>query len=528
MTDLSTQVVPIAQQSIRSTKNTKKESGKKQLKRKHSLENLPTEIDLLEQVFTIPDEPKKKQSSKNKSRAQEDDLDPTLAISAGHITLMEALQPNEVSRTFVSFKTFLAWITVSWIVLLFLQITADEIDEFGGLEQDFDLAFHLPQRESQKLGSREVDNDQEVPEIPPAFDSPEKLRDVQVATPNFVDLPEISLSQDVMMTVTKQQTRKRQASKNDISLRLQPASKELKLDENLDENLVEDAADTNNNVDMTTNDSSAFNKPNDISSFDNNANESDNVDNASTLPTFHCTNTVPDESAMDIIDAAFLPPNNLMPPPTLNFIRKQKNGKLIVDKQTKIKDEVLKSNMQNYQEKLVMKSPMETFELHMHRLKSSNNVFLISPASRFKCGARVLQPIFDRNLKIISMNLLKRTCESVVEEPQIPAKKRRLDRIKKKSLKEPELALVEMMEPSLIVPETELPEDTVHLNQPLFLELDDIQALPLCEPQEKDFNAAGADKENDETPTVEHPRSVQKRKETRRKVAANVGEYHDG
>lgn len=97
MTDPSTQVNSV-------THNVKNNSTKGSLKRKRPAENLPTELDLLEQVFTIPDEPKQKPKGKNKSQVEEDDLDPTMAINAGHITLIENYHSKSVDYTNVSYK----------------------------------------------------------------------------------------------------------------------------------------------------------------------------------------------------------------------------------------------------------------------------------------------------------------------------------------------------------------------------------------------------------------------------------------
>lgn len=378
------------------------------------------------------------------------------------------------------------------------------------------------------MNVQEVEKDQQMPDMTPEFDLPDVLRDTTATIPDIADFPEISLCEDVMNTVNKQKTRKRRSSiGNDISLRLQPALKALKYDEEFVDKTVQDA---NNNVQATEN-NSTVNQLNDISTFDNQANDSETVNSDSTKEKFDFTSTFSVESPLNIIDIAIQPQEFTMSPPTEASIRKKKNRKIVVDKQTKIKDQVLRNNMENYQEKLTLKSPLDTFEHFMRNLKSSNDVFLMSPASRLKRCAKVLMPIFERNLKQISANLLmKRSCKVLNDETQLPAKKRRLDGKKELriSFKEPVMDYIEIPELPIVL-DVQVPEEFVGFNQPLIPELDEIEVLPVADQTSvptNDFIMPGDETEG--LPENKPPTASQKSKKSRRQITENIGEYHEG
>lgn len=242
------------------------------------------------------------------------------------------------------------------------------------MEQDFNFTFYGGQQENQAHRSivKRMENDQQVPELRQCFDSPECLRNDQTATPNEVNLHEIGICEDDQKLDA---IRNRRTSRTcDISLRLQPLPKELKLSENFRRE--------------------EFRQFNDISSFDDEANEPEIVG---------IMNKFPNE---DEIHAC------------VHSIQKRKSQKLIVDKHKEINDDAMK-NMKIYGKKFTLESPMDTFEQRLLNQKRAIVCFF-KLSSRLKYSAKVLHPIFERNLKSISVKLLKRTRDLDIDsEPSI-------------------------------------------------------------------------------------------------------------
>lgn len=300
------------------------------------------------------------------------------------------------------------------------------------------------------------------------------------------------------MEIIKQKpTRKRRSSDlHDISLRLGPVYKEPRLD------------DEENVIDMSAN------QHNVIPSFDANANDVE-ITRApvavAETPEIPNTFTIPEPNDLDFIDLALMPPTSPLQQHQKASARKQnQKSKLVVDKQTKIKGDVLKSNLENYQMKFTFQSPIDSFSSRMHQLKSANGVLFLSPASRLNRCARQLLPIYERNLKKVPMKLPKRPLEESEERPQSPAKKRRMER-KESTLAVPEIeAMPEILEfDAPQVPEIEVPLETLLPYQPV--ELDELERIPLMEL----------------SPNAIPKQAAKKRVKSRQNVTENIGEYQE-
>lgn len=126
--------------------------------------------------------------------------------------------------------------------------------------------------------------------------------------------------------------------------------------------------------------------------------------------------------------------------PSFNLAPIRKNAKksviktpkaLVIDRVTMLSSNVIKSNTEHYKEKLTVKSPMETWIMRLYQTKCSDGSYFNSPGSRLKGAAKKLMPCFERNLKKLSINTLKRSLD--VHDQCIPksSKKQKVQHDKK-------------------------------------------------------------------------------------------------
>lgn len=358
------------------------------------------DMDLLEEIFNIPET---QMPSKNrKGRQPAEDLDPTMATSTKAITLMERYQPPVIRDLNMP--------------------EATEVHEFGASDEGFDFSF------VNALAEPSVRT----------LDSPERLRKAQqINEPEVVDFPEVSFSYEAVNTQKSIRDHRSVYDDGEPSQRLESPSKELGANEEDPE-----AQDINNN-------GCIYNQP-DISSLDFNANDAEVIPDtgAAAVPatpqdliteTFAAT---PQDLITETFAAAVEregPLEALMKLSPVKTARKPKakNTKLIEDMQTMIPSEKMKKNIEKYKEKLTVGMPIETFGTRWNRIEHENTNVWVLPSSRLVKGAKLLLPIFKRNLKRISMAMLKRPrVEMDADEPvEAPPKKKRATR--KSSLEVP-------------------------------------------------------------------------------------------
>jgi hypothetical protein len=264
--------------------------------------------------------------------------------------------------------------------------------------------------------SKITHEDQTVPDVVQMAEDAETLQNCD----NLGDMPllmtSVPLREDILDIVNKQKlSRKRRInSQVDISTRI-GSPKQSRLD-------IEDVDDASYN--------NAAIKPqncNDISPFVSNANEPKIVD-------YGCAKTVPlprpELFNVTVEDGVFAPAqSSLDPSVSAPIIRESKmmnnKRKLIMDKTIKISENTIRKNMEIYQEKFTIESPIATFTMQLFHIKHTEETYWKTPASRMKLGARKILPVFERNLKKIPINLLKRPQIVVLADPS-PAKKRKL------------------------------------------------------------------------------------------------------
>ncbi|CRL01495.1 CLUMA_CG014386, isoform A [Clunio marinus] len=96
----------------------------------------------------------------------------------------------------------------------------------------------------------------------------------------------------------------------------------------------------------------------------------------------------------------FLPLSEFQTP--IDRDKRSHKKRLIIDKNISI-NEYNKKCSEYYTNKLTFESPLDSFAMRYFYIKSSVENFLSSPSSRLKHGARNLLPLFERNLKRISL-----------------------------------------------------------------------------------------------------------------------------
>lgn len=403
------------------------------------------DMDLLEEIFNIPET--QVPSKKGKGRQPAEDLDPTMATSTKDITLMERYK-QPVFRDLKMPET-------------------TEVHEFGASDEGFDFSF------VNALAEPSVRQ----------LDPPERLRETQqINEPEAVDFPEVSLSYDVMEAVNTQKSTRdhRSVFDGEPSQRLESPSKDLGVNEEDPE-----AQDINNN-------SCIYDQP-DFSSLDFNANDAEVIpDTGAAVP------ATPQDLITETFAAAIGsegPPEALMKLSPVKTVRKQKakNTKLIVDNQTMISSEVIKKNTEKY-EKFTVGMPIETFESRWNCIKRENTNVWVLPSSRLKKGSKLLLPIFNRNLKRISKAMLKRPrVEIDADQPvESPPKKKRATR--KSSLEVPiedspiketsqqQHTVIEEASQQPVIEEVLQLEPIMNYEQP---ELADIDLMPLIQSPKK-------------------------------------------
>ena len=324
-------------------------------------------------------------------------------------------------------------------------------------------------------------------QVPDEIQSPDVLRKAPIPD---VDLPDLSLTNDILEIVTKQKPIRKRRLSADISLRLESTAKQRRMENK--ENIYEDSGKSSI-------------QHSELPSFDANANDVEMtqppVAEAKT-PRILIETISSKPKDLDFIELALLQKTPLQKLTNAKALKSKKNSKLIIDKQTKVKDEVLKNNMENYQMKLTVKSPMETFNWKMHQLKSSNEMFFASPSSCLKRSARQLLPIYQRNLERIVTRLFE---DDKVSSPS-PAKKRFLPKNKPilaASVNENEPEILEV--PDIIIQALEVNHEPIVPLQSI--ELEDIPSFEL--------------------PNSKPDKIVQKRVDDERNVAGNIGEYQE-
>lgn len=421
-----------------------------------------TSFDLVEQQFNIPDDEKQKEKSKSRSKKtkeQVEDLDPTRAVNECAITMIEKCQPTFVDDRLVILKPYI--FAFQFILILITQQVGNE-NEFGALtveELDF---FYRPSNIPEAAKAAEQ-SDQQVPDMMQFDETPENIRNI----------PEVPLYDEVIDVVNKQMpTRKRRSSQEmDISRRLGDRSKIPRVE--VTEKEADEAANT------------------DISPLENIANGTENVTDIS----------APLEANNDVTrDDTFHNPMLLDPlEPTATstpFVpkRKVRKSKLIIDKVTKISKEVLGKNQENYQQKLTIKSPLDTWSVDLLYKKISDESFWVKPSSRMKLAARELQPLFVRNAKRIPLNLLKRKRDfeiqteapkakksnfssgNLVEEIDIPIETTA-------SINQPEIPIEEMFIPEIPMLRTPPKKAPNKRNAVKELDVPIESAAPICQPE---------------------------------------------
>lgn len=347
---------------------------------------------------------KTKNSRAQKTADDEFEPDPTMAVSASHITMIEnRLQSAPVAP---------------------LEFNIEN-DDFGALlRQEFEQSLHSPEA-AMNIAPALIDDivDQQVSQFKEiVFDE-----DVNMG---FSKEFEKTLADDVLDIVSKQRShRKRRGTDEiDIGLRLDSSKKQrleaIEAEDKLDDNnnglgsskeqqleaiAAEDKIqDVNNNIET--------------SPFDLNANVPE-VEPASdkSLQLLNSTFVAPPEETNLIAVSSQLASSELSP----IHVSKKKKQKLIVDKQIKISDAVLKKDAENYQTKSTVPSPLDTFQRHIQALKDSIGVLILGPASRMNKYSNKLIPAFQRNLKKITAKTHKRQFEED-EQLEPPAKRQSL------------------------------------------------------------------------------------------------------
>lgn len=371
------------------------------------------DFDMLEDIFKIGDSPvapPKKAGKGQKQPLQE--IDPTMAVSSNHITILEA-KPTDFVRSYNMQQ----------------EIAENDFNEdFGSGDKQFDFSFHFSALQHPD-GSENIE-----PELPASLnDSPEELRcasasnrelPLTLLSPGLgeddpmgqknnsrkkkapakraapqqeeastskrgsypeapLTLPEDSLCGDIMNIVSKQmKSRKRKASV-DLSTRVE-ASMGSRLEEPAPD------VDVNNNFEI----------PDDLSLIG--------------VPLMPIASSTPNNSfaknkvfRSEDIEENFENPSPVSPITKAPKQRAQKR-KLCVDKATKLSADSLAKRNSYYKEHIMLPSPLQSFEKTFFRIKISNEPYFTSPSSGLKHAAEVLMSLFNRNLKRVPNALKKR------------------------------------------------------------------------------------------------------------------------
>lgn len=407
----------------------------------------------MEEIFKIPDVPEALTKTNKKGKAKQDDVDPTMALNSVQISINDA--PHMTAQRTLMTHRF-------------------EDDDFGASFGENGKVFDF--------SSFEAHQQQEAP----VDESPDLLRDSDNNQhQSAVNLPEISLTDDIKNIVTKQKKslKRRRSHENDISLRIGPATFDdceppLMLDVNNNEPPL--MPDANNN--------------------EPNVSQIEDVDKISEVTQHDCA----------LAQVYSSTPNNLATksnnkfefPSPVSPIRptrqpKLKKQKLIVDKVKKLNEETWSSFTKNYKKNCTVESPLTAFSKAMYQVKIMNNNFLVTPSSVFKHASPLLIPIFQRNLMKVSLKSLKRAREETAPTTESPAKKRALNEKLRTSQRKADavpassevIALEEpMVVPCIeeIVPEVELQLE--HFEVPeIEPELEPAELPELVEPAHENF-----------------------------------------
>lgn len=256
-------------------------------------------------------------------------------------------------------------------------------DDFGAeFPNDFELSFHLPDVPVTTLPPIDH-NDQEVPQF--------KETDEDETTNKIISKDyEKTLAEDVIDIVSKQRSHRKRRGSDEVNIATRlDASKKRRL------TAVEDL---NDNVQT--------------SPFDINANEPEALNDSSPV-ILNSTFAVPHQEVL-ATNSSELASSKLSPVKVTRKSRKKQ--KLIIDKNIKIKDEALMKEREVYQQKFTILPPLETFLGRMQTIKDSIENFLLLPASRINKYSEKLMPAYQRNLKKISAQTLKRRREFDEEE----------------------------------------------------------------------------------------------------------------
>lgn len=318
------------------------------------------------------------------------------------------------------------------------------------------------------FSSTKLDYDQEVPEVLIAPESPDNLR--KAASPGLDQLAghELSLTENIqeILESHKKPRKRRSSISNNISLRLEPPIKQPRIDE---DNPVDDGEDAPKQLSTT------------IPSFDNQANDV-GIDQNQDVHMFDLSDP------SNFADLSFALPKVAVA--QLSKKINKRKSKLLVDKQIVIKTITLDETFAIYRNKSVVASPLDTFELQTFHSKSTVDNLFHTPASRLKGCARNLLPVYERNLKKLSSNLLKRKINHQAhEDEQSPPKRQRLEKKKELQVKKIEFVAenqIEVVPP--VVDSTDLPAE---LDPPIVTEapLPEFEDVPLAETVNNDINA---------------------------------------
>lgn len=393
-----------------------------------------SDFDLLEEIFRIEESPVAKKTSKGQKQPGQD-IDPTMAISVHHITIIEA-QPTDFVRTYNMKQR--------------LEESGDFGDDFGANEKQFNLSFPiLAAQQTHQSENIESLLPMELDDVPdelrganasnrefpltlpctnPREDSPvgqeKKLlrRKASVKRPTAHDgeaanisqhgnyqelpltLPEESLCGDIMNIVGNQmKSRKRRASV-DLSTRVE-ASKGMRLDAAE----VSEVEPSNNLAD-----------PVEVGHVGEPL-----VPMASSTPNkdFAKKGVQTENDEENIVQISPISPIARVPK------KRVQKRKLCVDKVIKLPADSLTQRTCYYQEHSMVDAPLESFTATFFRYKVSNEPYFTSPSSRLKKGAEALLAVFKRNLKRVSnASKRKRPDDDQPEQVATPVKKSRPSR----------------------------------------------------------------------------------------------------
>lgn len=418
-------------QKAGAAKKKQNEPNKKNGGKQPEVVDLDNDFDMLEDIFKMGESPVAQPKKVGKGQKQPlQELDPTMAVSANHITIIEE-KPTDYVRSF-NMKQ---------------DIADNEFEEdFGAGDKQFDFSFHF--KALQYFDVRENIE----PELPMDFSAtPEELRganasnrelpqtlissgfhddpmgqesslrkrasvkrpypeDEEASTSNNeryaempLTLPEDSLCGDIMNIVSKQMKPRKRRASADLSTRVE-ASMGSRLEE-------AEVADVNNHLEF----------PAEITNF-----------GESLVPIASSTPYKPSAENKDVVEAEsneedFVVPSKQVPK------KRAIQRKNCVDKVTKLPLESLTQRTTYYENHLMLPPPLANFEKTFFRIKVTNEPYLMTPSSCLRRGGEKLKSLFTRNLKRIPQSVKRQLPDP--EPAAAPAKKSRASR--KASVKEP-------------------------------------------------------------------------------------------